>query len=323
MSIQSIQINDILIEDSMFSLSDYLFALPPSQTCHINSFDTLGILYPIILYRDDKKRLHLIDGGKRVQFAILGGETMIRATILPESTPVSELIILILCNKRHEIASSTMNRIQFIYFANSLNAPESWIEQSLCIPFEFKPHRDFFRECEHIYNMPRELKHFCHEKKLSFKQLLNLSYHPRELIAQLVKWKSSLHLTASTMDEIASNLNDYLKREKIRISDFLADPDLQELLDSSLSPREKTDRLRHLIHMKKFPVLSQANNRIQKTIEDIQLPRDIRVNWDHTLENKNLNITIDIKDPMQWQALLKSLNSEDLSEAIKAVLGEL
>jgi len=323
MSIQSININDILIEDSMFSLSDYLFALPPSQTCHINSFETLGILYPIILYRDDKKRLHLIDGGKRIQFAILNGETMIRATILPESTSVSALIILILCNKRHEIASSAMNRLQFIYFANSLNAPESWITQSLCIPFEFKPHRDFFRECEHIYNMPKELKQFCHEKKLSFKQLLNLSYYPRELIKQLVKWKSSLQLTASTMDEIASNLKDYLKRDNISINDFLADPDVQELFDSSLSPREKTDRLRHLIHMKKFPVLSETNNSIQKTIKDLNLPKGIRVNWDHTLENKNVNITIDVKDPMQWQTLLKSLSSEDVNEAIKAVLGEL
>jgi hypothetical protein len=188
----SINIGDILIDDSRFSLSHYIFDAVSDRSCQINSFDTLGILYPIIVYEDNNKRLHLIDGKKRAIFALQSGDSNIRATVLPGTTPVTDLLILILCNKRHEIASSAINRIQFIYFANSLNAAESWILQSLCIPFEFKPHRDFFRECERIYNLPRELKLFCHEKKLSLKQMLNLSYHPQDLLTELLKWKSSL-----------------------------------------------------------------------------------------------------------------------------------
>ncbi len=323
MSIQTVHIHDILLDDSRFSLRDYTFEAAPERTCHINSFDTLGILYPVIVYEDANSQLHLIDGIKRVQHAIKNGDTSIRAMILPESTPVTELVILILCNKRHEIASSAINKIQFVYFANSLNAPESWILQSLCIPFEFKPHRDFFRECDHIFNMPRELKLFCHEKKFSFKQLLNLSYHPRELIDRLIQWKSSLQLTASTLDEIASNLRAYLKRENMTIDDFLADPDIQEIFDSSLSPREKTEKLRRAIHVKQFPVLSETNARITKTIDDLSLPGEIRASWDSSLENKNLNLTINIRDPKQWQPLLDSLKSETLKDAIKTVLGEL
>lgn len=323
MSIRTIQINDILQDDSRFSLRDYLYEAAPDRTCHINSFDTLGILYPVILYEDNNAQLHLIDGMKRLQYAIQSEETRIRAMILPESTPITEIIVLILCNKRHLIASSAINKIQFVYFANSLTAPESWIFQSLCIPFEFKPHSDFFRECDRIYNMPKELKLFCHEKKFSFKQLLNLSYHSRELITRLIQWKSSLHLTASTLDEIASNLKAYLNREQKTIDDFLAEPDVQEIFDSSLSPREKTERLRRTIHMKQFPILSETNGRITKTIEDLHLPGEIRAGWDSTLENKNINLTISIRDPGQWQSLLKSLNSKPLKEAIKSILGEL
>lgn len=323
MSIQSVNVNDILIDDSRFSLRDFIFDLAPDQTCQVNSFDSLGILYPIILYRDDKKQLHLIDGRKRVQFAMQNNEKMIRATVLPESTSITELIVLIFCNKKHEIASSILNRVQFVYFANSLNAPENWIQHSICIPFEFKPHREFFRECERIFAMPRELKLFCHEKKFSFKQLLNLSYHPQDLIKQILKWKSSLHLTASTLDEVASNLRDYLKKEKRSLKGFLADPELQELFDSSLGPREKTEGLRKLIHIKRFPVLSATNERISKKITAIHIPKEVRLNWDCTLENKNVNVSVNIKDPEQWQTILKSLDSEEFLEAIKAVLNEL
>jgi hypothetical protein len=323
MTVQNINIKDILADDSRFSLKDYLFEFAPEQTCHITSFDAFGILDPIIVYKDDNGQFHLVDGRKRLQFALLNNERTIRATVLPESTPITDLISLILCNKRYEIEFSTINKIQFVYFASSLNAPESWILNSLCIPFEFKPHRDFFRECERIYNLPNELKLFCHDKKFSLKQMLNLTYHPKELLAQLIKWKSVLQFTASTLDEIASNLKNYLKRENRKISDFLSEPDIQELFDSSLSPRDKTEKLRHLIHLKQFPVLSDKNTRIQKTVDSLKLPRGVTVNWDKTLENKNINLSLDVSNPSKWRELLDTLSSDEVKKAIEAILDEL
>jgi len=323
MAVQNIKIKDVLVDDSRFSLEDYLFPFAPEQTCHITSFDAFGILDPIILFKDDEKRLHLVDGLKRVQFAILNKERMIRATVLPPSTPVTNLITLILCNKRYEIEYSTINKIQFIYFATSLNAPERWVLQSLCIPFEFKPHRDIFRECERIYNLPKELKLFCHDKKFSHKQLLNLTYHPKDLLSQLIKWKSILQFTASTLDEIASNLKNYLKRENKKIGDFLSEPDILELFDSSLGPREKTEKLRHLIHLKQFPVLSDKNAKIQKAVDALKLPKGLQVSWDNTLENKNVNVSVNIHDPLTWKAMLDTLSSEEVKKAIESILDEL
>ncbi|MBI5664511.1 MAG: ParB N-terminal domain-containing protein [Nitrospirae bacterium] len=323
MAVQNIKLKDVLVDDSRFSLRDFLFEFAPEQTCHITSFDAFGILDPIIVYKDDKKRLHLVDGLKRVQFAILNKETMVRATVLPASTPVTDLITLILCNKRYEIEYSAINKIQFIYFASSLNAPESWIMNSLCIPFEFKPHRDFFRECERINNLPKELKLFCHDKKFSYKQLLNLTYHPKDLLSQLIKWKSMLQLTASTLDEIASNLKNYLKRENKKISDFLSEPDIQELFDSSLAPREMTEKLRHLIHLKQFPVLSDKNAKIQKAVDALKLPRGVQVSWDKTLENKNINLSVNISDPLKWRGMLDTLSSDEVKKAIESILDEL
>jgi hypothetical protein len=95
------------------------------------------------------------------------------------------------------------------------------------------------------------------------------------------------------------------------------------LFDSSLSPRDKTDKLRQIIRIKRFPVLSETNARMMKTIEDLNLPKGIRVNWDCTLENKNVNLTLNIHNPDQWQNLLMSLQSEEVKEALKSVLDEL
>ena len=318
-----INLNDILIDDSRFSLRHYLFESFNAPTCHITSFDTLGILYPIIVYADDKKRYHLVDGRKRVQFAKEMREPRIKANVLPENTPLTDIITLSFCNKRNDIESSIMNKIQFLCYAMDLNVSDSWIVKSLCVPFEFKPHSSFLRECERICNLPGELKTFCHEKKFSLKQILNLTLYPDDLLLHIMKWKSSLQLTASIIDEIASNVKDYLRREGKSIQDFMSEEGVQEIFDSSLSPRDKTDKFRQLIHLRRFPVLSEKNSLIQKTVEDLRLNRDIAVDWDRTLEIKNLKVTVDVNDPSRWGKIIDTLSSEQVKKAIASILDEL
>jgi hypothetical protein len=323
MSIQSINIQDILIDDSRFSLRHFIFESSPDQSCHVNTFCTLGILYPIIVFEDEKGFFHLIDGRKRVEYAKQSREHVIRAMVLPENTPCTDIISLLLCNKRDDIESSVLNRIQFLCFAISLNAPESWILQILCVPFEFKPHSEFLRECERIFNLPKSIRRFCHEKKFSLKQLVNLSHYPSDILNQLIEWKSVLQLTSSTLDEIASHLKDYLKAADKNIKDFLLEPDVEEIFESSLSPRDKTEKLRQLLYLKRFPTLSGVNDNIRHIISQLKLPKAIHINWDNSLENKNMNVTLHISDPEKWQLLLNTLSTPEVKQAVESILDEL
>jgi hypothetical protein len=323
MSIESININDVLIDDSRFALREFMFDSVHEPSCHANTFCTLGILYPIIVYKDSNGLINLIDGRKRAEFAKQSKERIIRAMVLPETTPITDIVSLIHCNKRNDIESSVMNKVQFLYFAISMNIPESWILQVLCVPLEFKPHAVFLRECERIYHLPRQLRQFCHEKKFSLKQLLNLSYYSPDILSQLIEWNSTLQLTASTLDEIASNLKDYLRATNKSIQDFLVEPEVEDILESSLSKRDKTEKLRQLLYLKRFPTLFEVNSNIRHIIKQLHLPKEIQVTWDSTLENKNLDVTVNINDPQKWQQVLDALTSPDVKKAVQSILNEL
>lgn len=323
MSVEMVDISDVLVNDSLFSLQDYIIESSVGPSCQISSFHSLGILYPVIVYRDSKKRLHLIDGVKRMQHANLTRQKTIPAMMLPETSSVTDIISLIICNKRNEIESSIINKVQAICFAISLNAPDSWIQDALCFSFDFKPHSEFLRECERINNLPKEIKQFCHDKKISLKQLINFTYYPRELLEALIGWKSVLQLTASTLDEIATNINDYLKRENRKIDDLLSETEVQEIFDSSLAPREKTEQFRQLLHLRKFPLLSASNSRIEKAVKSINMPKEVKINWDRTLENKKMDINISVNDPLKWSGILKALQTDELKDAIESILEEL
>jgi len=323
MSTESININDVLIDDSRFALRDFLFESVSKPSCHINTFCTLGILYPIIVAKDSKGLIHLVDGRKRAEYAKQSRDRMIRAMVLPEMTPVSDIVSLIYCNKRNEIESSVLNKVQFLCFAISMNVPESWILQVLCGALEFKPHSEFLRECERIFNLPRQLRQFCHEKKFSLKQLLNLSYYSTEIMNQLIEWKSTLQLTASTLEEIASHLRDYLRATGTNIKNFLAEPDVEEIFESSLSQRDKTEKLRQLLYLRRFPTLSEVNADIRHIIKQLHLPKEIKITWDSTLENKNVDVTVNINDPQKWQLVLDTLSSPGVKKAVQSILDEL
>ncbi len=323
MSVEIVEVKDVLVNDSLFSLKDYILGSDAEPSCQISSFHSLGILYPVIVYRDNKKQLHLIDGVKRMQHAKLTQQKKISAMILPGTSPVTDIISLLICNKRHEIGSSIINKVQAVCFAISLNAPEAWILETLCLSFDFKPHSEFLRECERINNLPGEIKQFCHDKKTSFKQLVNFTHYPRDLLKTITGWKSELQLTASTLDEIASHINDYLRRDNKNIKGFLSEPEVQEIFESSLSPREKTEKFRRLLYLKKFPILNASNNRIEKAVRSINLPKEVRINWDRTLENKNMDINISVSDPLKWSGILQSLKSDEIKGAIVSILDEL
>ncbi|MBC8412413.1 hypothetical protein H8E50_01915 [bacterium] len=316
-------ISSIQINDSMFSLRSYIFESREVSSCYLQTFDTLGIIHPITLYEDPAGRLHLIDGIKRIQFARQNGIHAIEATILPSDTALQEIILLIMCNKRHEIELSTINKIQFLYFAVSLNIPSEWITNSICMPFSFKPHQDFLTECERIYTLPVELKLFCHAKNFSLKQLLNLSRYPVELLNMTLKWQTALQLSASVFIELASGVRDYMRAGQHSLQAFLDEPDVNELLESSMAPKDKTECFRRLLQIKRYPILTDVQTRINDRISNMDLPKEVCINWDQTLENKKLDIKISIQNGAEWRKAIASLNSDQAEDYLREILNEL
>jgi hypothetical protein len=323
MSTKRIDIDEILVEKSRFSLRDFLIEEKDNDPFLLQSFEITGIVSPVTLYQEGKKVYHLIDGSERIGYAKQKKLGAIDATVLPETTAITDIITLILCDKRKEIESSTMNKIQFVRFALFAGDWESWVLDSLIPSFGFKRSSTFLDDCERIAALPGIVQEFCHEKKFSLKQILNLTYIPEEILLQLMTWRPLLQLTASTLDEMATYLKDYLRSQNITLNDFLRDAEVQEIMNSSLNNRDRTERLRNFLYVKRFPVLSDTNSRIHDAVEKINLPEGVTLEWDRTLENRNVALQINVKDAQKWPEVAERLTSPDIERAIRDILNRL
>ena len=90
-----------------------------------------------------------------------------------------------------------------------------------------------------------------------------------------------------------------------------------------MDPRDKTDRLRRLIRIRQFPILSGVNARIERAVSDLKLPEEVGIKWDRTLENKNVGCSINIHDPGKWRNVLDALESKEVRDALEEILSEL
>jgi hypothetical protein len=58
-------------------------------------------------------------------------------------------------------------------------------------------------------------------------------------------------------------------------------------------------------------------------VRRINLPKEIDIHWDRTLENKKIDINVSISDPMKWSGILTTLRSAELKDLMESILEEL
>ncbi len=318
-----LKVDSIVLEQSPFNYRPFLFLNDEEKDTIEQSFSFLGILMPLLVYADRNGQYHLIDGERRLCFARKKGLKEIKARILPPETPVEALLDYLLYQLRDEVQRSAMNGIGFIHFAVKTGISVDWIFQSLSRLPGFRPDRRFIGEVEKIMDLPLPFRRFCHEKRYSLKQVRNLAALPMEIIHLLMEWEDDLHLTASVLDEIGSGLRDCIRREKVDLEEFVKTSGFEDVITSGLSPREKTEEIRRILRERRYPVLSEANRRIEERFERINLPEGVSVRWDRTLENREVKVELSMRSADEWERISGLLRAEALKRAIEETLEEI
>jgi|GEM_PF-2154081 hypothetical protein len=318
-----IDIDNILVEESLFNLNEVIFSEDILTDTLKSSLESLGVLEPVLLYKYRDKEIHLIDGRKRIEFLRDKGQEKVKALLLPKSTPLNELFSYILYQKKTQILESTINTIQFIKKVSDICGDTDWIIKNICIPLRTKPHKRLFEEIEIITELPYEVRRFFHEKRFSYKQILNLSYYPHEILTTVLSWRGEIYLTASLFEEIVVLLKDILKANRTSIEEFLSDPKIKDIFKADGPQKKRTEALREFLFKKRYPILVETNKNIKQAIDEIGLPKNIDIYWDRTLENKELIVKLKISLPEDLIQNLDILSNQKTLEKILKVLDKL
>lgn len=280
-----------------------------------SSIQKLGILHPLLVHPIGET-FHLVDGFKRAAIAPALGIERLPCHLLPEGISPEEILEILLVEHRPRICATFASKARFIGFALGLGIGKEPLVQRFFPWLGLQEHEAVLRKVEAITRLPEEVLGFCEEKGFSMRQCDQLTRYPRDLLLAMFSWRDAFSLTASIVEELLGHLHDYLRGTDQSLPDFLGDPEVQTLLASPLRPQEKTERLRALIRARRYPLLMETNRQLQRIRAQMDLPRNVELDWDPTLERREVQLVLKLREPEEWEETLQGLQDERIAQGI-------
>lgn len=282
-----------------------------------------GVLIAPLVYENDDGVVLLIDGRRRLKAAIEVGQDLLPCQMVKGCTPI-ELARLLYMVHNDKIQLSVISRICFLKYLSTIGVDaDSLIELFLPL-LQFEGHERIWRRIEKVHGLSQEILEFCHQKKYSLKQCVHLTRHPKELLYALFSLRGELFYTAALLDELCSDLGDYLKLHDMSMELFLADEEVRGCLSAAhLQPPQKTKRFRELIKHRRYPLLSGARQRMEMVRSEMKLPQNIVVTWDPILESDQIDLSIKIRDQKDLRLAVEKLGTREVADGICLLAKEL
>ena len=220
---------------------------------------------------------------------------------------LDELCELFFYQHQQRISSSVIQSLKFFMMIKSFGIKKQDLLTYWCGHCGIRAHSSIMIECQKIIALPEEIIILAHEKKLSFKQCLNLTLYPHDLLLLVFQLKEGYSLSTAVFEELVSSIYAISQRKKKNFNHILKEA--QENIDLK-NPSAALDRLRSTIKAEKYPILTQHNQRIADAIQDLDLT--IPIKWDQTLENKYLSLDLHITHIEQLKPLLDLLKEKEV-----------
>ncbi|MCP4602633.1 MAG: ParB N-terminal domain-containing protein [Proteobacteria bacterium] len=287
------------------------------------SIEKEGIRDPLIVHRVSEEKPHLVNGFKRAAYARhFGIETLLCGVL--EETSLESILDIVLNDHFLEIQRAPASRARFIVFVLGLGLERNLIVDRYLPVLDFEPHQEVLTRCEEVGRLPEDVLDFCIEKRFSMKQCVHLSRHPRELIQSIFTLKNEMLFSASTIEELMTDIKDYLRASDLSPSSFFNGENVREIVSSrSLNPQEKTRKFRDLVKELRFPILTEKNRKISEMKSKMGLPETAKLKWDKTLERKEITISIRINSSNKWSETVEKMSTKELKTSIENILNEL
>ncbi len=318
----SLKISEILVSDSLFNYQGYVFKEKRPDDCLKKLLMQYPEALPLVVYTDQTGRYHLVDGFRRIALLSEEKQEVINALVFPADTPGEDMILVRADQDWVEIASTGANRLGFLAFAIRATVDREWVLKRLCRWLSLRPSEETLQMAEKLTTLSMKLREFFHQKSYSAKQLENILRYPSDLLELLGGWLESLQVTASILEELLEGLHDHMRAMDMDVSELKRQPEIGEILKGK-NPHENTRRLRELLNSWRRPILTEKNQRIQSMVDRAGLPPEIRLSWDRSLENHQVNISVNIKRAEDVERVLEHFNKQKVLDCIKGVLKEL
>lgn len=228
---------------------------------------------------------------------------------IPKPTSSKELCELIYTYHHTELHNNTLAKLFLYQFLRSKTTSTNVKDEQEILKMLALPYSETFPLLsKKILALDTRFLKFAAQKKLGFKTLCFFAQVPKAILTFYSQRLNEWPLSAQQFEILIQTTQDLCNRKIIHIESLIDHPAYQNAFNSELSIKLQINSfinaLKELLH----PLQNQKNISLEKLRQDIEKENEIRLSWDPSLEEKQIDIKFSIQKPLDLKRIVNTLN---------------
>ena len=313
---KSVPIKSIDIDDQ---LTNFSFDIPPISLKQ--SIEEVGVIHPVTLVPLGKS-FRIVCGHKRIKIVSQLKIKEIPARILSPAPDEEAMLMLNLSENQFLHQYSDIEKGLILSKLYTIKIPEIRIIEKYMPMLGLEKSKKLLGDYLSANQLTTELKTLLHEMNVPLRTFsVFFNWNAKSTMAA-ERFFSALRPGVNKWRDLLEWIEEISTRDEITPLDLFELPKLQSVLNQNdLAPNVRYDRIRQILHSRRYPVLSDLRVRLARSLDALQLDDKTKVHVQDSFESDEIRIEMKFRTREEFvnqvEKLVRASDSEALDELIR------
>jgi len=312
---KSVPIKSIDVDDQLTSFS---WGVPADS--FQQSIEEVGVIHPVTLVPLGN-RFRIVCGHRRVKIASQLKTNEIQARILDPAPSEESMLMLNLSENQFLHQYSDIEKGFILSKLCEVNVPEIRIIEKYMPMLGLEKSKKLLDDYLSTNQLTTGLKTLLHELNVPVRIFSVLFNWNTESAMAAERFFSVLRPGVNKWRDLLEWIDEISTRDEITPLDLFELPELQSVLNQNdLAPNVRYDRIRQILHSRRYPILSDLRVRLARSLDALKLDDKTKVHVQDSFESDEIRIEMKFRTRdefvNQLEKLVRASDSEALDELI-------
>jgi len=313
---KSVPIKSIDTDDQLTSFS---FDIPPISLKQ--SIEEIGLIHPVTLVPLGKS-FRIVCGHKRIKIVSQLKIKEIPARILSPATDEEAMLMLNLSENQFLHQYSDIEKGLILSKLCTVKIPEIRIIEKYMPMLSLEKSKKLLDDHLKANQLLLGLKTLLHEMNVPLRTFsVFFNWNTKNAMAA-ERFFSALRPGVNKWRDLLEWVEEISTRDEITPLDLFELPELQSVLNQNdLAPNVRYDRIRQILHSRRYPILSDLRVRLARSLDALKLDDKTKVHVQDSFESDEIRIEMKFRTRdefvKQLEKLVRASDSEALDELIR------
>jgi hypothetical protein len=298
----------------------FRFQTPTDASRLRDSIKLSGITTPLRVQERSNGYL-ILSGFHRYQCAGELGLDCVPAILIPSSEEPGEVFHQILTEHLVCRSLNLMEKSRILSILGKLALSDETVREKFLPLLEIPHQKNVISQISGLIDCSETLKCYIEKYDLPLKQALTFRSQDLWVQEKLASLGFSLQIRSVELTDILHQLQDIAGHDGSSVKKVFQKLKMEKILQNEDMPRIETlNTIKTMLKEKKYPRLTSWNQDLSALRKRLNLPENLQLAWDPTLESPGLRLQYVVRSPADWQNMARCLSKKENQEAVESML---